>query len=125
MKVLSVAVSRRGPIFFCPVTDFTSLAGLPRPAAASAAGGGYAGSPSAAKLVTMLMLRPLSTAEEAFAALKHEEMLRGDLVRVEAISTDQGSSGNVSVLRRDDTLRCNASTHQALVLRIMTNKKAK
>ena len=33
----------------------------------------------------MLMLRPLSTVEELHAALKHEQLLRGDLVRAEVL----------------------------------------
>ncbi|CAE8705302.1 unnamed protein product, partial [Polarella glacialis] len=122
MEVLSVAVSRRGPIFMCPVSDFSTLEGL-----VTSCPSAPAGRSASAKLATMLMLRPMSTVEEAFGALKHEQMLRGDLVRAEALvsdTTDRGSP-QVQVLRRDDVLRSHGVEPHAHVLRILTNKKAK
>jgi len=74
-------------------------------------------------LATMLLLRPLSTVEEAFAALKHEEMLRGDFVRAEVL-TDFATKAT-RVLKRDDTLAKESEAHEAIVLKVLTNKKAK
>ncbi|CAK0798472.1 unnamed protein product, partial [Prorocentrum cordatum] len=132
-EALSVAVQRRRPVFVCPVVDFAAFEGLQR-AAASAAGdapapapAGAAGAPGAraaqpgggrsapapaAPLSTMVMLRPLSTVEEAFAALRHEQMLRGDFVRAELLLDDGGggqrgaaapAASPTRVLKREET----------------------
>lgn len=126
LKVLSQAVYRRKPIFCCPVDDFATLESLPRPG--SSPTGGYPGYPKPSqtkpKLATMLMLRPLSTAEEVYAALKNEQMVRGDLVRAEVLQINGNGSTQVQVLRRDDTLRPKGSP-AALVVRVLTNKKVK
>lgn len=54
----------------------------------------------------MLLLRPMSTVDEAFQALKHEQMLRGDLVRAEALEEKpDGAPPAPRVLRKDETLR--------------------
>ncbi|CAJ1327374.1 unnamed protein product [Effrenium voratum] len=115
MEVLSQAVSRRSPIFCCPVLDFASLESLQRPS------GGYATAKAVAKpkLASMVMLRPLSTVEEVHAALKNEQMLRGDLVRAELLNLE--APPQAQVLRREDVLK----GPKAMVLRILTNKKAK
>ncbi|CAK0798470.1 unnamed protein product, partial [Prorocentrum cordatum] len=133
LEALSVAVQRRRPVFVCPVVDFAAFEGLQR-AAASAAGdapapapAGAAGAPGAraaqpgggrsapapaAPLSTMVMLRPLSTVEEAFAALRHEQMLRGDFVRAELLLDDGGggqrgaaapAASPTRVLKREET----------------------
>eukprot|EP00435_Cladocopium_sp_Y103_P010845 s3835_g2.t2 len=115
MEVLSRAVLQRSPVFCCPVLDFSSLESLP----SLASTGGYAGATKGkSKLATMLMLRPLSTVEEVHAALKNEQLLRGDLVRAEMLR----SSGQVQTLRRDDVLKPEGAI---AVMRILTNKKAK
>eukprot|EP00931_Biecheleriopsis_adriatica_P073096 TRINITY_DN47452_c0_g1_i1.p1 TRINITY_DN47452_c0_g1~~TRINITY_DN47452_c0_g1_i1.p1 ORF type:complete len:879 (+),score=181.36 TRINITY_DN47452_c0_g1_i1:47-2683(+) len=128
MEVLSTAVCRRNPVFVCPVTDFSTLEGLARPAGGTSAGGYPAESKQTAtqatsKLRTMLMLRPMSTIEEVFSALKHEQMLRGDLVRAETMLTEGAGTGQGHVHRRDDVLRPKSSEPQ--VMRILTNKKAR
>ncbi|CAL1173944.1 unnamed protein product, partial [Cladocopium goreaui] len=120
MEVLSRAVLQRSPVFCCPVLDFSSLESLPSVASTSGGyAGGYAGATKGkSKLATMLMLRPLSTVEEVHAALKNEQLLRGDLVRAEMLRP----SGQVLTLRRDDVLKPEGAT---AVMRILTNKKAK
>merc|ERR1712232_1314804 len=74
LDVISAAVIRRQPVFVCPVVDFSTMEGLPR-----------AGGRSGVVLGSLLMLRPLSTVEEVFMALRHEEMLRGEFVRAEML----------------------------------------
>jgi len=116
LEVLSAAVGRRRPLYVCPVADLGSLEPLQKPSGSKVAA---AGPP----LATMLLLRPLSTVEEAFAALKHEEMLRGDFVRAEVL-TDFATKAT-RVLKRDDTLAKESEAHEAIVLKVLTNKKAK
>lgn len=123
LKVLSQAVYRRKPIFCCPVADFSTLESLPR-TGSSPTGGYPKPNQTKPKLATMLMLRPLSTAEEVYAALKNEQMVRGDLVRAEVLQINGNGSTQVQVLRRDDTLRPKASP-AAWVVRVLTNKKVK
>lgn len=123
--VVSVAVQRRRPLFLCPVADLESFEPLQR--ASAAADGtkpvGKFAPPPRAPLATMVLLRPLSTVEEAFQALKHEQMLRGDFVRAEML-TDLGKR-TVRVLKRDETLSGGAGREGAIVLKVLTNKKAK
>ncbi|CAK9107720.1 unnamed protein product [Durusdinium trenchii] len=111
MEVLSRAVLQRSPVFCCPVSEFTTLQSL--------SSGGYS---TKSKLVTMMMLRPLSTVEEVHAALKNEKLVRGDLVRAEMLHI---STGQVSVLRREEVLKPEGAQAATFVLRILTNKKAK
>lgn len=133
-EVVSVAVRRRQPLFVCPVVDFEGFEPLQRAEGAAAGGKGAAGSGRGGKgaaaasqarlpLATMVMLRPLSTVEEAFNALKHEQMLRGDFVRAEVMA-DLGRR-TTRVLKRDDTLGVGASSSGAMVLKVLTNKKSK
>jgi len=126
LEALSVAVMRRRPMFVCPVTEFGTCEGLLRAGAMTKGGG------RAAPFATMVMLRPLSTVDEAFAALRHEQMLRGDFVRAEVLECGrvQGCADVTPthrVLRRDEVLRCGGSAGvmvQAVVIRVLTNKKS-
>jgi len=137
--VVSSAVQRRRPLFVCPVADFETLDALQAPAtgssisseatsrgntaSAAASGGGPRFAPaSRSPLATMVLLRPLSTVEEAFAALKHEQLLRGDFVRAELLA--DLAKRSVRVLKRDDVLSASGG-QGAIVLKMLTNKKAK
>lgn len=114
LPALSAAVLRRRPVFVCPVIDFASCEGLPRAKGAKATFG------------TMVMLRPLSTVEEAYAALQREQMLRGDFVRAELLEAAKTAGGSCTtrVVKRDQHLRAaNAPADQVVVVRILTNKK--
>eukprot|EP00927_Polykrikos_kofoidii_P031627 TRINITY_DN27174_c0_g1_i1.p1 TRINITY_DN27174_c0_g1~~TRINITY_DN27174_c0_g1_i1.p1 ORF type:complete len:985 (-),score=186.35 TRINITY_DN27174_c0_g1_i1:68-3022(-) len=118
-------------------------------------GSGYDGSSSsvggskeaeASPLATLLMLRPASTVEEAYHALRHQHMLRGEFVRAELLVGGCGEgadSAAVRVLRKEDQLRavpsgavvptgdekdkaaCSGLDAATLVLRVLTNKKAR
>jgi len=157
LSALTLAVMRKRPVLVCPVVDFNSLWGLTLPiktmatstaqsvgprsrgkggyTAADREGAGPQGTATqdeqaAPVLVTMVMLRPGSTVEEAFSALSRLEMLRGDFVRAEQLLEDatlETAASSVRVLKRDETLRCDGATgsSRAIVLRILTNKKAK
>jgi len=87
--------------------------------------------PPAPVLTTMVMLRPGSTVEESFAALTRLDMVRGDFVRAEQLLEDatlETAASSTRVLKRDDTLRSDGvadGSSRAIVLRILTNKKAK
>lgn len=123
-EVVSVAVRRRHALFVCPVMDFDTFEPLQR-AGTSAAGGKATSSASQtrAPLATMVMLRPMSTIDEAFAALKHEQMLRGDFVRAEVLM--DADKRSVRVLKRDDTLIAGVGIQGSVVLKVLTNKKAR
>lgn len=116
MEALTRAVLRRRPIFACPVKDFDSCEGL------VAVDSQMQGKPSV--FGTMVMLRPLSTVEEAFSALRHEKMLRGDFVRAEILEEKSGKVCPLPrVLKRDEILAAGDRCH-AVVLKMLTNKKA-
>eukprot|EP00929_Paragymnodinium_shiwhaense_P118877 TRINITY_DN90777_c0_g1_i1.p1 TRINITY_DN90777_c0_g1~~TRINITY_DN90777_c0_g1_i1.p1 ORF type:complete len:929 (-),score=227.03 TRINITY_DN90777_c0_g1_i1:290-3076(-) len=154
LDALTLAVLRRRPIFICPVVDFSSFQGLASASNSSAAksgaeagkggrgrgkGGGYeqrSDADSKVTLSTLVALRPASTVEEAFAVLSREQMLAGDFVRAELLHEESAKNGsNVRVLKKEDHLRTHAGTSKdqtkamfdttALVLRILTNKKAR
>mmetsp|Transcript_29801 Transcript_29801/g.68640 ORF Transcript_29801/g.68640 Transcript_29801/m.68640 type:complete len:843 (+) Transcript_29801:36-2564(+) len=112
MQALSAAVSMRRPVLVCPVIDFLSFQGLRTSCTET-------GADAKGTLSVMVMLRPQSTVDEAFSALKHEDLLRGDFVRAELL----GDGGNVQVLRRSDVLKSTPGT--ALALRVLTNKAQK
>jgi len=124
LAALSAAVLQKHPIFVCPVTDFASCESLMRASAAKAV---------AAPLATMVMMRPISTVEELYSALKHEGMLRGDFVRAEVLDALSASgfaappAPSVRVVRREETLKAVSSDTgalQAVVVRVLTNKKS-
>jgi hypothetical protein len=154
LAALTLAVLRKRPILICPVVDFNTLCGLSPPTTATSAAqsagargrdkggyiqagrGGDGSQDEMPVLASMVMLRAGSTVEEAFAALSRMEMLRGDFVRAEQLLEDEAGAGaaanSVRVLKRDDPLRNDgalgavvATSSRAIVLRILTNKKAK
>lgn len=120
LDVISAAVLRRRPIFVCPVTDFGSCEGLIRSSTAPK-GGGH-GNPFG----TMVMLRPMSSVDEATSAILHEEMLRGDFVRAEVLEGSEHAAPSSRVMKREEELKVlgGDATAPALVLRVLTNKKA-
>jgi len=124
-EVVSAAVQKRRPLFMCPVADFDTFEPLQHaaPSTEGSKGGGKFAPLSRAPLAVMVILRPLSTVEEAFNALKHEQMLRGDFVRAELLT--EVAKKTVRVLKREETFAPGLGRGGAIVLRVLTNKKAK
>lgn len=117
LAALSSAVLRRRPVFLCPVVDLATYESL-LPAAPQ---GGKRALPVLAKMV---MLRPQSSVDEAFSALRHEQLLAGDFVRAEVLQVGPDKAVTTKVLRREDVLRTGGSpTGQVVIARVLTNKK--
>jgi len=117
-EILSAAVQRRQPLYVCPVSDLGTLEPLQKMSEKDTR------APAALPpLATMLLMRPLSTVDEAFRVIRHEQMLRGDFVRAEVL-TDLGSRTS-RVLKREDALRGDGDPTKAIVLKVLSNKKAK
>eukprot|EP01062_Namystynia_karyoxenos_P041261 TRINITY_DN3004_c1_g2_i2.p1 TRINITY_DN3004_c1_g2~~TRINITY_DN3004_c1_g2_i2.p1 ORF type:complete len:916 (+),score=318.62 TRINITY_DN3004_c1_g2_i2:68-2749(+) len=69
------------------------------------------------RLAHCLLMRPGSTAESLYRALKRRRMLEGDFVR--AATRSQGSGSKETPLRKD------AALPQDAVVRVMTNRKSR
>jgi len=114
LEVLSRAVLKRRPVFVCPTVDFTTLEPMRKHEATGAS----------APLSAMILLRPLSTVEEAFSALKREQYLRGDFVRAEVLQ--DYASKSTRVMKREDVLgKDSAETGRPVILKVLTNKKSR
>jgi len=116
--ILSAAVQRRQPLYVCPVSDLNTLEPLQKVSEKDS----RAPAPLP-PLATMVLMRPLSTVDEAFRVIRHEQMLRGDFVRAEVL-TDLAAKTS-RVLKREDTLKGDGDPTKAIVLKVLSNKKAK
>ena len=110
LQALSLAVMARRPLLVLPVTD-----------AATCAAPGEAHE-SAAALRDCVMVRPGSTLDDAFDALRRENLADGELVRAEHVeAAPPPACRRAAVLRKEDgALRGDA--RGALVLRLATKK---
>jgi len=106
LEAISASVMLRNPTFVCCVADFTSCAGV----GAEGKRGGV--------LCSALVLRPRSTVEEAFSALKAEGIAAGEFVRAELLK-ERSPAVSHRVAKKDDRLGPGTQ-----VLRIVTSKKA-
>ena len=110
LQALSLAVMARRPLLVLPVTD-----------AATCAAPGEAHE-SAAALRDCVMVRPGSTLDDAFDALRRENLADGELVRAERVeAAPPPACRRAAVLRKEDgALRGDA--RGTLVLRLATKK---
>jgi len=106
LEAISTSVMLRKPTFICPVADFTSCAGV----LVEGKRGGV--------LCSALVLRPQSTVEEAFSALKAEGFAAGEFVRAELLKEISPAVSH-RVAKKEDRLGPGTQ-----VLRVVTSKKA-
>jgi len=106
LEAISTSVMLRSPTFICPVADFTSCAGV----CVEGKRGGV--------LCSALVLRPQSTVEEAFSALKAEGIAAGEFVRAELLK-ERSPAVSHRVAKKEDRLGPGPQ-----VLRVVTSKKA-
>jgi hypothetical protein len=118
LAALSAAVARRCPLFVLPVTDAQACCS---PGAAAHAGDATAADAAAEPpaLRECVMLRPGSTLEEAFGALRRAGLADGELVRAERVALEPPPR-RAAVLRKEE----GALRESMLVLRIATSKRA-